>query len=787
MNTAPIIGKHIASAYLHVDVINSAECASATPTELWHVGWVDANTTWNNQPGWVGLMDGINRTNNAAHCPGERGADFNAVGTVQAAADQGWAWTTLMLKAAQEGNTSGWRRFDLNPYLVVKYNSYPNPPRDLGVQGWGPNAGDALPCRLGAARPAVSTRTPKLRARFTDPDGGKMDGGFRLYDSNNGFMGEMYVKDIYSGGFGEVTVPVAPVPWITQDGVYKWNVWNGDGQFRSESPNCEFEVDSVKPNTPLVSSTDYPATGVHGVAGRTGSFTFKTNGNTGTGGTMDVRRYGWSINNNTATTNFVDVTSADGTVTLPITPPRAGTNTLHVTAFDRATNRSATNAVYVFQVAEPTGPTGSWALDETSGTTAADAGSGNRPLTLAGNASFGSGYAGNALVLNGTGGYASTATPVVDTSRAFTISAWAKPTTAAGHLTVVGQDAPTSSPFYLQYTGSTGRWTFTTIGADNSISRVAATTPTRAGAWTHLLGVYRPDDGRIDLYVDGRLEGTGHAKIRPATGNLVVGASIWNNARTDFFGGSVDKVRVWDRALNEGEAAAEATATGVRAHYQLDERSGTTTRDEVTGQQGTLSGGAAWAGDTSPAAASTRKWLNFGTSGAVTAPRPADLRTDRSYSVSAWVRLTSAGTDTRAAVSMGDGRFPPFLLLYQAETRRWGFLMTQQPDSSTWWIAQSDNEGQLNGWVHLVGTYDSVSGRIALYVDGVKQTVNFSNTPDGGGVTGWNGTGPLSIGRGRWDGQAANPWQGDVDDVRVHSGVLTSAQVTQLRLDTAHS
>ncbi|WP_158854674.1 LamG domain-containing protein [Saccharothrix deserti] len=182
------------------------------------------------------------------------------------------------------------------------------------------------------------------------------------------------------------------------------------------------------------------------------------------------------------------------------------------------------------------------------------------------------------------------------------------------------------------------------------------------------------------------------------------------------------------------------------------------------------------------------KWANYGASGTgeVTAPRPVDLRTDRSYSVSAWVRLDTADTSARVAVSLGDPQFPPFLLHYRPENRQWGFLMTHRPDSSAWWIALSDSQVQTGQWVHLVGTYDAVAGRIGLYVNGVKQTRNFSQTPDGGGVTGWNGTGPLWIGRGLWVGQKANPWKGDVDDVRVYSGVLTPEQVSTLRFDTLH-
>lgn len=46
----------------------------------------------------------------------------------------------------------------------------------------GPNPTDAIPGVMGAGRPAVFTRTPRLRARMNDPDCGIMDAMFRVFD-----------------------------------------------------------------------------------------------------------------------------------------------------------------------------------------------------------------------------------------------------------------------------------------------------------------------------------------------------------------------------------------------------------------------------------------------------------------------------------------------------------------------------------------------------------------------------------------------------------------------------
>ncbi|MDQ2587993.1 LamG-like jellyroll fold domain-containing protein [Saccharothrix yanglingensis] len=796
MNTAPIAGKHIHGATLHTRVASTYSC-SPSATQLLLAGWIDANTTWNNQPAWGAYQSESNVRNNAAHCPTDGGAGFDATNAVQSAAAGHWGWTTFVLKAKHEDQLdTSWRRFDLNPYLEVRYNSYPNQPSDMGVEGWGPNPTNALPCRAGADRAVVGTRTPRLRARLSDPDGGRMDAGFRVMEGpqeNYWWNGQdIHIGDVWSGNFAEVRVPDG---WITRDGVYTWHLWSGDYQLSSWTSNCEFEVDGTAPNTPAVTSAQYPPTGVNGSVGRTGQFTFTPNGNTGPAGRMDVVAYGWSLNNDTAEKHRVPVTSADGTVVVPITPTQTGTNTLYVTAYDRAGNRAGTNAVYTFRAAEPAGHKSAWAFDEPSGTVAEDAGDGNHDLTLSGGASFGPGYDGRALVLDGTGHAASTSA-VLNTSQAFSVSVWAKMDRKGSHLTVVGQDGNRASAFYLQYAADVDRWVVATPGSDAdapaSYARVASVDPALVGVWTHLATTYEPNTGTLALYVDGKPQGSTTAQVVPSAGGLTVGRAKSAGAHSNHFPGSIDLLRVWDRALTADEAAQQANTAVMRARFALDEQTGTTTLEQVSGQPAAISGGVAWSGtpadpdDPNQILGGADKWLKFDSSwtGQVAAPSPANLRTDRSYTVSAWVRHGGLDPAARAAVGFGDATHSPFLLGYRPETGKWGFLMSKGPAGNGWY-ALSDQGARPDQWVHLVGVFDAPQGRMSLYVNGVKQG-SFMGTPDGAGVHGWHASGPLWVGRGIWTGQRSDVWKGDIDDVRVHSGVLTENEIEQLRFSTQH-
>ncbi|GLY52641.1 LamG-like jellyroll fold domain-containing protein [Lentzea sp. NBRC 102530] len=793
INTWPIVGKKISSATLHARVSSTYSC-SPTPTELWNTWGINTGTTWNNQPGWISNLSENNTRNNAVHCPTDGGADFNAFSAVVRAAAEPWGATTFMFKAKYEDSLdASWRRFDLNPYLEVKYNSYPNPPSDLGLQGWGPNGADAFPCRVGDSRPWIgrsSTRV-RLRARLTDPDGGMMDAGFRLtVGPNNNYTWngqDIHTFNVPSGSFAEVEVPDG---WIANDGVHGFHLWSGDYELSSWSPSCEFMIDTISPNTPAVSSSDYPQTGAGGSVGRTGNFTFSPNGNTGPSGSMDVARYGWSLNDTTFG-NEVVVTQANGTVTVPITPKRGGRNSLYVQAYDKAGNPAANPKEYWFNVADAANPVAAWNFDETSGMTAADITGAGRSLTLNG-ATFGSGYANNGQV-NTTSSFSSTSSPVVDTSRAFSVAAWVKLNNNNGFFTVASQDGNAASGFYLQYAQDANRWSFSSTTSDAALpasTRAISAAPPELGVWTHLLGTYDPDTHKLALYVNGKLEGSATATLWNAAGAFVVGAAKSSGTRADRLPGVIDHVQVWNCQVSAEEAARHSNLAVLRAHYNLDERIGTTTKDEVTGQNATFSGGVDWSGtsvdpdDPDQILTSKDKWLNFNSSwtGQATGPKPAILRTDRSYTVSAWVRHGGIDSSARGVVSMGDATHSPFILGFRPETGKWGFLLTRT-SSGGGRYALSDLPAQANKWVHLAATFDATTGTIALYVDGVKQSAfDGPNT----GLQTFNGSGGVLMGHAMWAGNKSDFWKGDVDDVRLYSGVLTGADIEDIRTSTKH-
>jgi endo-1,4-beta-xylanase len=145
------------------------------------------------------------------------------------------------------------------------------------------------------------------------------------------------------------------------------------------------------------------------------------------------------------------------------------------------------------------------------------------------------------------------------------------------------------------------------------------------------------------------------------------------------------------------------------------------------------------------------------------------LRTDTSFTVSAWVDLTDKSASRVVASQDGDA-YSAFYLMYQPATDRWEFTAPSAPAQPlTWLTARSATPPATGVWTHLTGVYDAVAHELRLYVDGALAGVRT-------GVTTWNAGGPFHIGRSLSGGRFA----GSISDVRAWNRALPASEITML-------
>ncbi|WP_426512672.1 glutaminase domain-containing protein [Dactylosporangium sp. McL0621] len=146
------------------------------------------------------------------------------------------------------------------------------------------------------------------------------------------------------------------------------------------------------------------------------------------------------------------------------------------------------------------------------------------------------------------------------------------------------------------------------------------------------------------------------------------------------------------------------------------------------------------------------------------------VRTDSSFTVMARVNPSDL-SGFRTAVSQDGARVSGFYLQYSGSDARWAFAMTAaDADSTGSTRALSSAAPALNTAVHLAGVYDAEAGQLRLYVNGVLQG-------QAGYTSGWPASGALVIGRGKWNGAAADTFAGTVADVRTYDHALPAATI----------
>ncbi|HSK25385.1 MAG TPA: hypothetical protein VK894_00565 [Jiangellales bacterium] len=185
------------------------------------------------------------------------------------------------------------------------------------------------------------------------------------------------------------------------------------------------------------------------------------------------------------------------------------------------------------------------------------------------------------------------------------------------------------------------------------------------------------------------------------------------------------------------------------------------------------------------------------------------LRTDRSLSVAAWVRLDPGtmggkadlppGQYAIAAVSQeGESHSALYLgarKVAEGQTAgtpeaplRWDFTVSPVDGSVTgtieWPHAASApiEVAALGDWVFLAGVYDLAAGTVSLILPATGQTVT-ATLP--AGWTNWHAEGGFVVGRARYLHRPSDRWLGSLGPVWAFSGVLTADDAAALYRDGA--
>ncbi|MFF5971388.1 LamG-like jellyroll fold domain-containing protein [Streptomyces sp. NPDC012769] len=805
--TSKFAGKHILSAEFNVYESHSYSC-TAKPVQLYLTHAIGASTTWNNSSTsahwykWLQTQSAAKGWSSACAAGYLEFGATNVKNVVQQAANSSWPSITFGLKAENEADAGAWKRFTDDASLRVNYNL---PPRQIPMKSHSMSPGSVC-----LSTGLKINRMPQITVVATDPDNEKIgvqfavawdpgDGtGHKRRWFSTGTEGAVPASGTFkaSGSPFSVILPttIPKSTWFgwearAWDGA-EWGPWTSTG----DPTACYVMVDTDHPDGPDVTSTEFPGSKIQsddipwtdGV-GKYGTFVIDS-------ASTDVVKYEYGLDEEASAANTVTTTKGEPrSVTLLMDTP--GPHWLSVRALDGV--NASQPETYYFNVLSGQPQRSGWAMDEkepvgsvagmvSTFATTRGSGVGTDPT---GHDGTGAG----ATLDNTANGYISAERAIVDTDRSFTFSGWAKPvgivaTESSAAITQLGRHQSIT----LGLLGD--KWAVKSPTADvlsgYSWYTVASTTPAVEGKWTHIAAVYDATARSLTLYVDGvAANSMSNVSMWAARGATTFGRMKWKDQITDSWNGSLDDIAVWDRALGAAEVSETAkdrpvtTGRPAKAVWKLDEPTGEVAfgRGEVTALE--LNGA------TSGVPGASDKAVRFdGVDDYARTARP-QVDTNRSFSVSAWVRLpaTAPGDGMpRMAVSQNGQYQGEFLLYYSAYSKKWNFgrfsedataatLTTTQQAACTSVVNGVPCFGPTNNeWTHLVGVSDAKTGKLRLFINGYK-VAETAYTP----AKPWTNSGGLQVGAVNREGINREFFGGDIDDVRVYDRVVTA--------DEAHS
>jgi hypothetical protein len=203
---------------------------------------------------------------------------------------------------------------------------------------------------------------------------------------------------------------------------------------------------------------------------------------------------------------------------------------------------------------------GWWKLDETSGLTVADSSLfGNDGILTGGE--WTNGVIGGALKFEGTDSYVSVpSSSSLQLTNALTIAGWIKANSwdAANDVDPIARKGE-GNPNNYQLAVVDGRATFYLDGGEADDDGFVGNTPLNTDQWYHIAATW--DGAAVRIYVDGVVDNDPSDSRGDAIGTDTRPFYLGGRSGTDLLEGTLDDIRLYNRALSEAEIKSLAIRT----------------------------------------------------------------------------------------------------------------------------------------------------------------------------------------------------------------------------------
>lgn len=414
-------------------------------------------------------------------------------------------------------------------------------------------------------------------------------------------------------------------------------------------------------------------------------------------------------------------------------------------------------------------------LDETSGTSAADASGNGYTGTVTGTAAWVAARRNNGFDFNGSTKIERNS--LLGSPSSFTVACWAR-IDAADSGGAEGVSLGDCVALRLHNVSSGGPGAVFYRGSGNWVALNYGTSYVGAG-WRHFAATFDDASNSLKLYVDGALAASTTTTYSISWSGLGSATRVGRhgNTNTNFdLDGGVDDVRVYNYALEPGEIVE---LFGLVGHWKLNETSGTSVSDSSgLGNNGTVSGTAAWTAGARDNGFSTNYVNGDDYITIANSPSLQNVQ-EEDYSVALWFRAatippgTGFANDAIYALATKNGAF---MGLGYTHDRVFG--ISHAFSDGTYAQLWSPTIAPIQQFHHVVYTIQRASGSIKLYLNGkLDSTASFTANK----AAYEQGTTPWRLGINVPGGGAYRfASSGIIDDVRIYNRVIDSEEVLSL-------
>ncbi|MCM3872571.1 MAG: LamG domain-containing protein, partial [Pyrinomonadaceae bacterium] len=408
--------------------------------------------------------------------------------------------------------------------------------------------------------------------------------------------------------------------------------------------------------------------------------------------------------------------------------------------------------------------------------------------SLLNGATFAPGRVGQAFSFDGVDSMVNVPfTSALNVASAVTIEAWVKTnsTVTGDHKLLAGRPGN-----YQLAKLDDGRVAFAVVIGGNFIN-VFSTTTLAANTLTHVAGTYDAATGLVKIYVDGILTGTTVTAGIPDAGAQPFqiggfGGTFVSNQFINNFGGAIDEVSLYNRALSASEiqsifdandAGKCVPCTPLPSNGVSWHRAENDANDSVGSNNGTLQNGAAFATGRVGQAFD----LDDGTNAYVDIGNLAGLDNATGLTVMAWIKRQNAGNSDGAIVGKWRDRSTAdnsFLLLLGGG----GFAQNVgafiiEFDNDTDGFLQDNTVIPFDTWTFVAATWRNSDGALKLYKNGIEK----GSTTAGVGRTLRIHPAAFTAKIGEWGispvSSTSPSFPGQIDEPAIFNRALTAAEI----------